>query len=128
MAKLKDIRHPLPVTAAEWEEKVLKAPVPVIVDFWASWCAPCHMIAAHLNRIAEEYSGRLIVYKVNTDENPELAMQYGIQGIPTVLFMHNGEVVNQIIGAVPYQVFQRKTEELLATAPQVTPEVAEIEL
>ncbi len=128
MAKLKEIKHPLPVTGPEWKEKVLNAPVPVVVDFWAEWCAPCHMIAPHLARLAEEYAGRLLVYKLDVDAYPEIAMEYSIQSIPTVLFMYKGEVKDAVIGAVPYQVIQRKAEELLAEAPEVTEEMLEQEV
>ncbi len=128
MAKLKEIRHPQPVSAQEWKEKVLKAPVPVLVDLWAEWCAPCHVIAPHLNRIAAEYAGRVLVYKLDVDQYPEIAMQYGVQSIPTVLFFYKGQIKDAIIGAVPYQVIQRKVEDLLAQVPEVTEEMLEMEI
>ncbi len=128
MAKLKDIKHPLHVTTAEWNEKVVKAPVPVVVDFWAEWCAPCHIIAPHVARLAEEYAGRLLVFKLDVDSNPEIAMQYGIQSIPTVLFMYKGQIIDAIIGAVPYSVFKNKVENLLAQVPPVTEEILEQEI
>ncbi len=128
MAKLKDIKHPLHVTTAEWNEKVVNAPVPVVVDFWAEWCAPCHIIAPHIARLAEEYAGRLLVFKLDVDSNPEVAMHYGIQSIPTVLFMYKGNIVDAIIGAVPYSVFKSKVESLLAQAPPVTEEMLEQEI
>ena len=128
MAKLKEIKHPLPVTSAEWKDKVLNAPVPVIVDFWADWCAPCHMIAPHLNRLAEEYAGRLLIYKLDVDANSDIAMQYNVHSIPTLLFLYKGEVKDTLIGAMPYPVLKRKVEEFLAQVPEPEPEVLETEV
>jgi len=128
MAKLKEIKQPRPVTADEWKEKVLNAPVPVIVDLWAEWCAPCHMIAPHIARIAEEYAGRVLVYKLDVDKYPEIAMQYQVQSIPTVLFFYKGDVKDAIIGAVPYQVIQRKLERILQEVPGVGEEILEMEV
>ncbi len=128
MAKLKEVRHPRPVSTAEWKQKVLQAPVPVLVDLWAEWCAPCHIIAPHLNRIADEYAGRVLVYKLDVDRYPEIAMQYGVQSIPTVLFFYNGEIKDAIVGAVPYQVIRQKVENLLAQVPEVSEEMLEREV
>jgi thioredoxin 1 len=93
--------EPIHVTDAEFEAKILKSPVPVIVDFWAAWCAPCRAIAPTLERIAVEYDGRLIVAKVDVDENPVYAQQFGVQGIPTLLLVHQGKIVERIVGALP---------------------------
>ncbi|NPA90285.1 MAG: thioredoxin [Chloroflexi bacterium] len=128
MAKLKEIRHPRPVTANEWRSKVLGAPVPVLVDLWAEWCAPCHAIAPHLNRIAAEYAGRVLVYKLDVDKYPEIAMQYGVQSIPTVLFFYKGQIKDAVVGAAPYQVFRQKVENLLAQVPEVSEEMADLEV
>jgi len=76
---------PIHITDAEFEEKVLNADLPVLVDFWAPWCGPCRMIAPLLDNIAEDYAGRVLIVKVNTDENADQAMHYGVQGIPTLL-------------------------------------------
>src|SRR5579883_694383 len=89
------------VTTADFEQEVLKSPVPVLVDFWAVWCGPCRMIAPHVDAIASEYEGRVKVYKVNVDEEPEIASKYGIMSIPTLLFFKEGKVVDQVVGAVP---------------------------
>jgi thioredoxin 1 len=106
---------PIVVSDAEFENRVLESTVPVIVDFWAPWCTPCKMIAPILENIAQEYDGKLIVAKVNTDENPKWAMRYGVQGIPTLLFISNGKVVGQQVGVAPANVLKSKTDALLQT-------------
>jgi thioredoxin 1 len=107
------INEPLHVTDEEFDEEVLKATLPVIVDFWAHWCGPCRMVAPVLEKLAEEYAGRLVVAKVNTDENPEWAMKFGVQGIPTMLFVHNGQVLNEQIGALPELHLRHLVEDFL---------------
>lgn len=92
---------PIDVNDAEFDEKVLKAKGFVIVDFWAPWCGPCRMVAPTLDKLAKEYEGKLLVAKVNTDENPEWATKYGVQGIPTMLLVANGKVIHRQVGALP---------------------------
>lgn len=101
------------VTNAGFEQDVLKSPVPVLLDFWAVWCGPCKMIAPHLDTLANEYDGRVVIRKVNVDEEHELAEKYNIMSIPTLLFIKEGKVVDQIIGAVPKSAIAAKLETLL---------------
>ncbi len=110
------INEPINVTDEAFEKTVLKSGVPVIVDFWAPWCGPCRMVAPILEKIAKDYAGRLIVAKVNTDENPEWAMRFGVQGIPTMLFVAGGKVLHQQVGALPEKYLRDMVEEFLNVA------------
>ena len=89
------------ITAANFEAEVMKSPILVLVDFWATWCGPCRMIAPALEEIAREQAGKVKVGKVNVDEEMELAMQFGITSIPTLMVFKNGQLVNQALGAMP---------------------------
>lgn len=106
---------PIHVTDSEFEEKVLKSPTPVVVDFWAPWCGPCRMVAPILDQLAEEYGDKIVIAKVNTDENPQWAMKYGVQGIPTMLFVKDGELFNRMVGAAPKPTIQHHVDAMLAT-------------
>lgn len=89
------------VTDANFEAEVLKSELPVLVDFWAPWCGPCRAVAPVVEEIANEYSGKLKVLKLNTDENPKTAQSYRISGIPSLMVFKNGQPVEQVVGAVP---------------------------
>jgi thioredoxin 1 len=93
--------QPIHVTDAEFESRVLKSALPVIVDFWAGWCSPCRAIAPTLDRIAVEYDGKVVVAKVDIDENPMTPQSYGVQGIPTLLLIRNGKETSRVVGALP---------------------------
>jgi len=95
------------VTEATFEQEVLQSEKPVIVDFWAEWCGPCHAIAPVLDRIAEERNGEVRVVKVNIDEEQGLAMRYGIASIPTVMLFKDGEPAAAAIGAQPKQALEK---------------------
>lgn len=107
------INEPVHVTDAAFEQTVLKSTLPVIVDFWAPWCGPCRMVAPVLDKIAKDYEGKLVVAKVNTDEHNQWASQYGVQGIPTMLFISGGKVVHQQVGALPESVLRQVVEQFL---------------
>lgn len=98
--------EPIHVTDATFETAVLKSELPVIVDFWAPWCQPCKMVAPILDKLAKEYAGKLIVAKVNTDDNQKYALQYNVEGIPTMLFIWQGKVIHSQSGALPEAILR----------------------
>jgi len=89
------------VTTADFQEKVLKSDVPVLVDFWAEWCGPCKAIGPSVEQLANEYEGKARVFKLNVDEDPDIASNYGVMSIPALLVFKGGKVVDQMVGAAP---------------------------
>ncbi len=104
---------PITVNDNTFQKEVLESPVPVLVDFWAPWCAPCRIIAPVVEEIAREYAGLLKVAKLNTDENSETAMRYQIMGIPTLGIFVNGQMVDQIVGAYPKEHIVQKLNKYI---------------
>jgi len=107
------IKEPINVTDAAFEKTVLEASLPVIVDFWAPWCGPCKMVAPTLEKIAKEYAGEVLVAKVNTDQYSDWAIKYGVQGIPTMLLIYNGKIINRQVGALPEPMLRDVIDQFL---------------
>ncbi len=101
------------VNSASWAGEVVQSPVPVLVDFWAEWCGPCRAIAPVLEELSGEMAGRLKIVKVNVDEAPDLAQQYEVRSIPTLLVIKGGQVAGQMVGAMPKSALKAKVESLL---------------
>ena len=95
------------ITNANFEDEVLKSSIPVLIDFWASWCGPCRMIAPFLEQLAEEYQGRVKIAKINVDEEQDLAGRHGVVSIPTLVVYQGGNKVNQKMGALPKQEIEK---------------------
>ncbi|MFP8488899.1 thioredoxin [Gracilimonas sp. Q87] len=105
---------PIEFTDSNFEEEVLKSDKPVLVDFWAEWCGPCRMIGPIVEEMAEEYDGKAKIGKVDVDSNPEISVKYGIRSIPSLLIFKDGEVVDQIVGAVPKSHLTKQLEAQVA--------------
>jgi thioredoxin 1 len=113
--------QPMHVTDAAFEDVVLKSATPVIVDFWAPWCGPCRQVAPSLEKIANDYDGKVVVAKVNTDENPEWMNHYEISGIPTMLFVAGGKLVYRQVGAVPFGYLKKIVDQFLEVVTAAAP-------
>ncbi|MEC4683787.1 MAG: thioredoxin [Nitrospirota bacterium] len=102
------------ITTAQWDQQVLESKGIIMVDFWAPWCGPCRMVAPIVDELAEEYKGKVSFMKINTDDNPDIAVRYQVMGIPTLIFFQDGKVVTKLVGAQSKKTFKEKIEELLA--------------
>jgi len=107
------IEEPIHVTDGAFEKTVLESSIPVVVDFWAPWCGPCKMVAPTLDKLAKEYSGKVLIAKVNTDEEQEWAGKFQVQGIPTMLFVADGKIVHRQVGAMPEPMLREILIEFL---------------
>ena len=101
------------VTDSTFKQEVLESEAPVLVDFWAPWCGPCRMVAPVVDEISEQYDGQVKVVKVNTDEYPSVASQYGIRSIPTLMIFKGGQRVDMVVGAVPKTTLANTLEKYL---------------
>jgi len=103
----------LHITEQNFEAEVLKSTLPVMVDFGATWCGPCRMIAPYMEQLSDEYAGKAVVAKVDVDECPGISAKYGIRNVPTVLIFKNGEIVDKNVGAAPKATFEEKLKKFI---------------
>lgn len=119
------VNEPIHVTDDAFEKAVLQSEKPVVVDFWAPWCGPCLRVAPILDQLAKDFAGQLIVAKVNTDENPKWAGQYGVQGIPTMIFVAGGKMVHRQVGALPEPILRELFGQFVEVTKPKQPEALE---
>ena len=101
------------LTDANFDSKVLKSNTPVLVDFWAPWCGPCRMLTPIVEKVSNDYQGKVNIYKLNTDDNPNTAMQYRVQAIPSLIFFKGGKMVDQTVGVQPEKEIRNRLDNLL---------------
>ncbi len=109
-------KEPLHVTDATFQQEVLESKLPVLVDFWAPWCGPCRMVGPIVEELASDYDGRVVIAKVNTDENGETPAKFGIMGIPTLIIFKDGKEVERVVGARPKKAIADRLEAVLKPA------------
>ena len=106
-----ELRH---LTASDFDAVIAHEEMPTIVDFWAEWCGPCHMIAPAVEQLAEEFAGRVTVAKLNADDYPEILGRYGIMGIPTLIYFKGGREIDRVVGLTAYNMLKSKLERVLS--------------
>jgi len=94
-----------------FEDLIVQSDKPVLADFWAEWCGPCHMVAPVIEQIAQEYNGRLTVIKVNVDEKPQIAQKYNIRSIPTIMLFWQGQPIMRVVGALPFEQLKQQIDQ-----------------
>ena len=107
---------PVALTDESFEDEVIRSSVPVLVDFWATWCGPCRMVAPIVEELSQEYAGRLKVGKVDVDSEQKVALEFGIRSIPTLMIFRDGKLADQITGAVPKKHLVEKVEAVLQSS------------
>jgi thioredoxin 1 len=112
------VKEPIAVTDDDFETNVLGNDLPVVVDFWAPWCGPCKMVGPILDKLANEYAGKVVIAKVNTDEDQKYAMEYGVQGIPTMIFVNEGKLIHRQVGALPEPMLRDLFDQFLNLAEE----------
>lgn len=105
--------EPLTITDRSFQQEIISHPGPALVDCWAAWCAPCRMVAPILDQLAKEYSGRVLIAKLDIDANPETAARYNVMSVPTLLLFNNGNLVDTLVGALPKQEIEKRLQSLV---------------